>query len=586
MALKRNHHVSCLPLAAVAAGIFLAIFGSARADTVRAASVSFADVSSAVSLAADGDTVLLPAGTATWTSTLKINKNIILQGATTITGDPSNFEINDATVVKDGLATAGNVITCTFTPDAGNHNPVIKGITFDGTVGLVTGGQVLNIGGTHHAVRVTQCNFWKNKKYAFWTGGDIWGVMDHSSSTQDSGSEKISTNHPSYGGGAFGDKSWTDGPNFGTDHAWFFEDCAFISVTNPATGLGKHGGLDAQSGGRRVIRHCYSLGVPPSLHGTETGGRQRGCRMVETYLNNFDMRGAGPTATGIQHRAGTGLYWGNTFLTDSTFDRNLELIANRQIGAFAPWGGASGKNPLDCNDTEGDGSYVAGHAPHMHFNGTVSTMAVDSCRMAGANWATDQWKDFEVTNNATGKNSLIQGNTSDTLTLAGQKVGTSTFTAGDTFVIYRLARASLDQPGMGKGDLLTGNPPTNSQWLNQQSEPLYAWLNTNNGSNYLGFLKVAHTPTIQENRDFFNWNTSFDGKTGVGTGLRSDRPSTCTKGVGYWATDEKTFYVATANNTWSVYYKPYVYPHPLATGVPAPSNTPAAPRNLKVVPTP
>ena len=96
-------------------------------------------------------------------------------------------------------------------------------------------------------------------------------------------------------------------------------------------------------------------------------------------------------------------------------------------------------------------------------------------------------------------------------------------------------------------------------------------------------MQVAQTPTVKENRDFFNWNPNFDGTAGVGVGLRSDRPATCTKGVGYWATDEKTLYVASANNIWSVYYKPFVYPHPLVSDVPTAPTPPAAPTNLKVV---
>jgi hypothetical protein len=582
MALTRIYHASCPRFAATTAGILLALFASARAGIIRPASVSFVDVNTAVASAGDGDTVIIPAGTATWSSTLRITKNITLQGQTTIAGtDPSNFTVTDGTVIKDGLTTDVPLISCIFNPDPGNHNPVIKGITFDGTSSTYGKGRFLLITGSHHSVRVTQCNFWKSYlKYVFWTDGDIWGVMDHCSSTQDSGSEKISTNMFTYGGGIQGDKSWTDDPRFGSDHAWFFEDCAFISVN------GKHGGLDAQLGARRVIRHCYLKGVPCALHGTESGGRHRGCRLVENYLNTFELRG-NPDITGIQHRAGTGLYWGNTFLTDRSFNRNIELIANRQISRFLVWGGANGENPLDSMDTEGNQTYVAGHAPHLYLTGTVSSISGSTLTISGS--TSKDWSGYAITNtNAASANygnfALILSNAGSVLTLAGQFSGPQPFVASDTFSIYRLGRASLDQPGMGKGDLLTGNPPTNTQWPNQRSEPLYSWLNTNNGSAYTNLLRVAHTPTVQENRDFFNFNTSFDGTTGVGAGLRSARPSTCTKGVGYWATDEKTFYVATANNTWSAYYKPYVYPHPLVSGAPVAPAPPAAPTNLKVVP--
>jgi hypothetical protein len=87
---------------------------------------------------------------------------------------------------------------------------------------------------------------------------------------------------------------------------------------------------------------------------------------------------------------------------------------------------------------------------------------------------------------------------------------------------------------------------------------------------------------IAENSEFYNQNLDFDGTTGVGCGLLSDRPATCTTGVGYWATEQScvgidkanvgahpttpisgTLYKCTAPDTWEAYYTPYTYPHPL-----------------------
>src|SRR5712691_2761772 len=52
-----------------------------HAATWPSASVAEADVATAISNASDGDTVTVPAGTATWSSQLTITKNITLQGA-------------------------------------------------------------------------------------------------------------------------------------------------------------------------------------------------------------------------------------------------------------------------------------------------------------------------------------------------------------------------------------------------------------------------------------------------------------------------------------------------------------------------
>jgi hypothetical protein len=96
----------------------------------------------------------------------------------------------------------------------------------------------------------------------------------------------------------------------------------------------------------------------------------------------------------------------------------------------------------------------------------------------------------------------------------------------------------LDQPGRGKGALLSGAEPTPVGWPHQALEPVYAWNNILNGN---PTRVVSTSPSvIAEGRDFYN-----DVKPG---------------------------------------YAPYTYPHPLVTGGTVPStSTPAAPQNLRIV---
>jgi hypothetical protein len=60
----------------------------------------------------------------------------------------------------------------------------------------------------------------------------------------------------------------------------------------------------------------------------------------------------------------------------------------------------------------------------------------------------------------------------------------------------------------------------------------------------------------------------------------ASRPIFCTPGVSYWATDQNKLYQCTKINTWSLYFVPYTYPHPLQGG--ADTVPPAAPTGLRV----
>lgn len=117
----------------------------------------------------------------------------------------------------------------------------------------------------------------------------------------------------------------------------------------------------------------------------------------------------------------------------------------------------------------------------------------------------------------------------------------------------------------------------------QASAPAYFWNNLYGESTNVPVV-VVNTPSenhIKANRDYYDYNASFDGTSGVGRGALSLRPTTCTAGVAYWATDTNTLYRCSATNIWKVHYTPYIYPHPLrqASG----DASPSAPRGLKIV---
>ena len=612
-----------LRVTSIVAGILMTVRGQAGAATVTAKSVSFADVSSAIGSAHEGDTVVVPAGTASWTSTLTIRKGITLEGAgndkTVILDDlpreehggqrhdqgqlgrpkqkpqspPERSEDTAKSIPLPGRATpqvgvSRGIIRVELTPDQYFR---LTGFTFRyGSVATrpQSGGCVV-IAGTCPSLRVDHCHFDQLFQGGIVVPGWIYGVVDHNVWDIRAAAGTILSvaayNGKTWGGGTndYGDGSWAAPTNFGSEKFLFIENNMINNLGTTQTA----GVIDCSDGGRYVSRfntfkNCSMI----SGHGTETGGRHRGQRAIEFYNNTESV--TVPQGIGIT-RSGTILYHHNSW-TGSITPR-IPLVVFRETWPYHMFGGANGLNPWDVNDTEGDGTNVPGHKPHLYASGkhTGANASSGTLVSAGAGWQPNQWAGYMLTNTTqitrAGDHhcSRIVSNTSDTiiyniLTPDGQP---KTFNTGDSFAIYKVLVA-LDQPSRGKGDLLAGNPAINTKtggiaWPHEALEPVYAWNNTVNGSTVNAFSTY---PTLQQNRDYYNQAASFDGTVGIGVGLLANRPRSCNPGVGYWATDQGEWdsthdgpdgqlYVCTATDTWSLYYKPYTYPHPLVSGPPA-----------------
>jgi hypothetical protein len=517
------------------AALFFAAFGAAQATTINARSPSVTDVKTAIASAADGDTVIVPAGTAVWRSTLTVDKGITLQGQTTT--DSTNGTAVDNTIIQDSDARrrpGGSPFIIVASQLGKSYR--ITGLTFDGGSATVTNyNGAIQLAGNSHSVRLDHCNFRPSlRKQAHWVAiiGAIWGVADHNifkfQGKGVGGQESFyiyMDNWPNPDGtaGVNGDGAFAQPTDFGTEKFFFIEDnwLQTVSGTEPT------GGPDDLKGGRWVWRHNHMYNSQVQSHGTEDG-RWRGGRAREVYNNDFHATatfGAG----GI--RSGVTVFHDNTFDGVAPGQSGYQLQAYRLMFGWpsCPFRGATGDNPWDVNVTETDGTHVDGHPPYLFDSGTATGGSGSQIIDTTKNWTANQWTDYTAKFTGDNQVGLIQSNTNNTLNVYfyTDSGGGHVWRAGDGYQIHKVLIA-LDQPSRGKGDLITGDRPTPVGWPHQALEPSYSWNNvyTPTGA-HVNFTVGTAGTTLKQGRDYFN-NTPMPG------------------------------------------YTPYVYPHPLTRGLPPP----------------
>ncbi len=141
----------------------------------RANSPSLADVRAAISNANPGDTVLVPAGSATWTSNLVITKGIILKGA----GQGQTIITSGYAGGTDYMDTSYFLVSYVPLEPANNETFRISGFTFDfdnkcgGIFIQNTTRSVIN------RIRIDHNHFQNNRGQALHVYGNVFGVADN-----------------------------------------------------------------------------------------------------------------------------------------------------------------------------------------------------------------------------------------------------------------------------------------------------------------------------------------------------------------------------------------------------------------------
>lgn len=526
------------------------------AQVITATSCSQTDVQTAFSAITTSTTTInipsCPTG-AHWnvsTVTLTIPSGstpsiLTIQGASTVSGTcapgASCTPTDNTVIIDDDTADANPIFTIIDSSGNASQEVRLTGVTVQEGTGQAKFNGLVSVNGSTDNFRVDHMHFIINATNGSgiqWQGC-LNGVLDHSVFDGGGVSNAVRAyNEGSCQGDSLGvgDQSWTMAPGFGGPKFLFVENDVF------------NGGAsnDCTDGGKFVMRFStYNATAPaPTIqtHPTGGAGRVRGCRAQEDYENNEFPVSGNYVDTDNWISSGSARIWGNTTTSSSA-------AGGTGYDAFIKW--------LDMRDNSV--TYTQSPPPAgWGYCGTAQTGTA-------SNW--------DQNNNSSG---------------------------------YRC----LDGPGSGQGDLLIGgftgdgsgsNNVQNSTtgclsnqtcaYPRQANEGLYEWLDnfSPTPSNPTTFFAAGYTGSTQ-NVDYWldcragtqSGCTTFTGAStpgsatvgGVGSGLKSARPTTCTVGVGYWATDEGNWnhsgsgpqgnlYICTATNTWTLSYTPFTYPHPL-----------------------
>jgi hypothetical protein len=248
--------------------------------------------------AIDGDTITIPPGSFTWTTTVTISKGITLQGA----------GLSASHIIDQGSGGAALRVTCSAA-----HFVRVTGLEFIKSTAHPSG--MVQFGGGSSGGRNEVGFRFDNCKLNFPTTGGrgvysvgIFGLIDHNSIVVSGpGSQQsISVDGSSINtDGGF--TPWTRPLTLGTDKAVSIEDNTFDYTGNDQA----EDSIDAYSGARVVVRHNTFLSISQGFHGTDSGSN-RSPHSFEIYNNTY-INNSSHTIRALTVRGGTGVIWGNTY---------------------------------------------------------------------------------------------------------------------------------------------------------------------------------------------------------------------------------------------------------------------------------
>lgn len=369
----------------------------------------------------------------------------------------------------------------------------------------------------------------------------VYGVADHNKFTSASTAEFV-----------LGSGNWNSNSvvGLGNGNNFFIEDNDLTNTTQTDAGAGCFDGWSYSL----VIRYNHTTNCRILTHNQNHWGGQPNWEVYNNAItynsNSISPYNAGTRALHNQG-GGTMVAFGNRFTpaTPGTHNGDTIAILNYRDASY-------GINGPGTAGTSGDNGSPAcdGHIVNGALNNSTATPVTDGNRTPSGTWyGYPCWRQ------------------------PGRDIN------GVYMPLYTWNNAFSDN---GAQMTLSYDPPVAGTIPNGTFPP-------NNCVEQPGGTCDYHTFHMLNNRDFYDAvsasanstpNSPFNGTTGMGFGTLANRPTTCTTssetafgngaaGVGYFATDvgaQGTLYTCSATNTWTVYYTPFTYPHPLVSGAATP----------------
>jgi hypothetical protein len=299
----------------------LALASTAHAFTGRASNTyqtdgTQADVQNALNQAKDGDIIVIPPGTFTWTTTVTAKTGVTISGAGV-----------GSTVIVNTTGLNARRVSLTIACDGAQSR--VQGITFSGQWGLATSGD-----NNSAPFRIDDCAFDVGTAQGIMveTNGNGPGLIDHCTFSGGGASEMIHQ----MGNGAGNNAGWLDDVNPGSANAVYIENCTFSKNPFVDPYFWGTSAIQCYYGARTVVRHCKLNYCQLDCHGPP----QIGARWYEFYENTYylpDSATVGSQSHYMHLRGGSGVVFNNHVGTPQTANRGKIEIIDEAGGPVSVW---------------------------------------------------------------------------------------------------------------------------------------------------------------------------------------------------------------------------------------------------------